>query len=997
MSETLSVDSGAPLSSVTYDDIVESLFTQYSELHGSQQPEPTGTSFFPSLRSLPILNKILPQVDDKTQLINKLLAEQKTASTYKKWYDISLKLDELMNNNSWKSNPQSDLYDYDLIFNNLNEMRSARLSKDYKLLLYYIRTKWIRNLGNMGDINLYRHSFVGTKKLIEEYIDECQLSLNFLINDENVNLDDRYLLGMLIQTRKNIGRTALVLSGGSTFGFFHIGVLATLFESGLLPRIISGSSAGSVVASILCCHTNDETYVLLSTITQKKFVFFGDSKSPHEIQGNFKKVLERLSHLLKYGTLFDMTGLQQTMIDFLGDLTFREAYNRTGKILNITVSPASIHESTRLLNYLTAPNCLIWSAVCASCSLPGVFSSTTIYEKNPRTNEIHEWNNDLAMKYVDGSVDNDLPITRLSEMFNVDHIIAVQVNPHVVPVLKVAVSNVGGNVENELSYKFKHFLNNVYDFVSCEIVHYLQILNTMDIYKNLSNKLISVLSQKYSGDITILPDFKIQDFTKIFKNPTPEFLLDFIIRGAKASWPKVTVIHNHCSVEFALDKAINILRGRLITSAYHLPSNSSSTSANRTALKNSEKPEFLVNSPVLNSESSSALNTPERTKLDARASTPAMRRFNSSSSYPSKQQFSTRLKRRSISSQSSIAKEPIKDIKGKSTTSLATLSHDFHTRNASNDSTLINDDLEDIDITQHLASRARTEGSLKPPTVSVEPAEEPKNIRKARSSGNFHNNMPPPYVSSPSSPTKENAKLRYQADRIPYNRNNPYLENSLAPDESLSPTKVPSQDKEKANLPRISRASSVRNSNIGLNRLKDTKLSRSTNNSHYNLKNYANLNSQELLKSLNSPDLRRGLKRNYTRDLFSVDLFNTSDNDEDLIKFDTSGPISPEGDEFLGDDEAGNPVDDDVDNTEDDLAIDVVTNGSSDDVEANDESEVNEDSSNVNDDDEDLDNDEDFDEEDSNKVDNYYGVKDTTSDEQEKSDSELDVEGSSED
>ena len=49
--------------------------------------------------------------------------------------------------------------------------------------------------------------------------------------------------------------------------------------------------------------------------------------------------------------------------------------------------------------------------------------------ENPKTNEIHEWNNDESMKYVDGSVDNDLPITRLLEMFNVDHIIAVQVNP----------------------------------------------------------------------------------------------------------------------------------------------------------------------------------------------------------------------------------------------------------------------------------------------------------------------------------------------------------------------------------------------------------------------------------------------------------------------------------------------------------------------------------------------------------------------------------------
>ena len=51
------------------------------------------------------------------------------------------------------------------------------------------------------------------------------------------------------------------------------------------------------------------------------------------------------------------------MKEMLGDITFQEAYNRTRKILNITVSSASLYELPRLLNYITAPNVLIWSAV----------------------------------------------------------------------------------------------------------------------------------------------------------------------------------------------------------------------------------------------------------------------------------------------------------------------------------------------------------------------------------------------------------------------------------------------------------------------------------------------------------------------------------------------------------------------------------------------------------------------------------------------------------
>jgi len=46
--------------------------------------------------------------------------------------------------------------------------------------------------------------------------------------------------------------------------------------------------------------------------------------------------------------------------DNIGNITFKEAYQRTGKIINITVCSMGNHERPRLLNYLTAPNVLIW-------------------------------------------------------------------------------------------------------------------------------------------------------------------------------------------------------------------------------------------------------------------------------------------------------------------------------------------------------------------------------------------------------------------------------------------------------------------------------------------------------------------------------------------------------------------------------------------------------------------------------------------------------------
>lgn len=837
--------------------LLESLFSQCPELVVDQPARET-YSLAGLFRSLPLIGRLLPSLDPKTRLANDLVVQQKKATTYRKWHEISLKLDDILGHNTWKLDPQSNLYDYYLVYNNLEEMRNARLAKDYKLLLYLVRTKWIRNLGNMGDADLYRHSHVGTKKLIEEYTEECKLALEYLINGNDVNLDDRYLLGMLIQTRKNIGRTALVLSGGSTFGVSHIGVLATLLEANLLPRIVSGSSAGSIMASILCCHTNSEVAYLLSTITERQFIIF--ATSGYEYPTQFKRSLASIGHFLKYGTLFDTDGLQETMVNFVGDLTFREAYNRTGKILNITVSPASVHEQTRLLNYLTAPNCLIWSAVCASCSLPGIFPSTSIYEKNPKTNEIHEWNNDISMKYVDGSVDNDLPIARLLEMFNVDHIIAVQVNPHVLPILKISGSSVGSDIENELNNRLKVLMNNSYDFVTHEIIHYLQILDEMDIYKNLSKKAISLLSQNYSGDITILPDLNVMDFLKIFANPTREFLLDFIMRGARASWPKMTEINNHCGVEFALDKAITLLRGRLITSSSKLlpkPVGFSRTLDHSISGNNTNSYYTLVNSPVLNDKQQDFIE-----KVQGTLKSPRIIRHNTTSNSVSSAKTTPYKKKRNSLGSQSLSGDGRNIQKGKSTTSLTSMRQNFEQEPRPS---LFGAMYESP------ATRGHTEGSN---DVSKEKKE--KNIRKARSSGNFQKNNSNEEITTLS-------KLKYLAERVPYHKENPYLD--LPSAETEPDLRIQHQiEKEQPNLPKLL-SNSLRSSYIGLNRLKDpsrsshtsthgsysnsrsnsrnNSMNNSRSNSHYNLKEYG---SAEMIKNLTSPDIRRALTRSKTLD-----------------------------------------------------------------------------------------------------------------------------------
>lgn len=43
----------------------------------------------------------------------------------------------------------------------------------------------------------------------------------------------------------------------------HFGVVKAFFDAGLLPRVITGTSAGGLVAALVCCHTDEELKVML--------------------------------------------------------------------------------------------------------------------------------------------------------------------------------------------------------------------------------------------------------------------------------------------------------------------------------------------------------------------------------------------------------------------------------------------------------------------------------------------------------------------------------------------------------------------------------------------------------------------------------------------------------------------------------------------------------------------------------------------------------------
>ncbi|KAI2616181.1 patatin-domain-containing protein [Hypomontagnella submonticulosa] len=501
------------------------------------------------------------RIEERKQILS---ARLQSAESYREWDIVAHELDILEGNEEWKADVSTGDYNPDLIEMRLRELDQARTKCDMRAMMHLVRTALSRDLGGMGNIDLYRHSYCGTKRLIEQYVDSTLQTITTLVEQSTRrprdDLDPRDLLDAMLYARQSFGRSALLLSGGGTFGMTHIGVLKAMFEAKLLPRIISGASAGSIVCSVVCSRTDDEIPELMDAFPHGDLAVF-------EEEGNEEGLLGHLRRLLTEGSWSDIKHLTRVMRDLLGDITFQEAYNRTRRICNICVSSASIYELPRLLNYVTAPNVMIWSAVAASCSVPLVFSAAPLLVKNPLTGEHSTWNPTPQM-WIDGSVDNDLPMTRLAEMFNVNHFIVSQVNPHVVPFLaKDDGPSPPTGARHQAVYKEESdWLHTVTALAKSEALHRMQFMAEIGIFPTLVSKLRSILSQKYSGDINILPAMGVWDLPKVLRNPTTEFMLRSCLLGERATWPKLSRIRDRCAIELALDRAVHALRARVVFS-----------------------------------------------------------------------------------------------------------------------------------------------------------------------------------------------------------------------------------------------------------------------------------------------------------------------------------------------------------------------------------------------------------------------------------------------
>ena len=98
------------------------------------------------------------------------------ATSYEEWYAAALELDRLEGRDQWRLVKESERYDFRLIASRVSVLRELRKRQDYDRLMFRLREELHGNLGNMANPELYQQARGGTKKLINQYLDEVSMS-----------------------------------------------------------------------------------------------------------------------------------------------------------------------------------------------------------------------------------------------------------------------------------------------------------------------------------------------------------------------------------------------------------------------------------------------------------------------------------------------------------------------------------------------------------------------------------------------------------------------------------------------------------------------------------------------------------------------------------------------------------------------------------------------------------------------------------------------------
>ena len=301
--------------------------------------------------------------------LQEIEAKLDSADSYAEWLALATQHDDISGAESWKAEEDNAFYNAVDIRRRHEGLSRTILARDAEDLLFTLNEGIHGDMGGMGNPALYGVAKSGTKTLINDYVADIIDALDVVANASENEISFAEKLDFFHRAALCYGRSALLLSGGGGLVYFHHGVIDALIGENLLPNVLAGSSAGAWICAQIGTKSESE---LASHFPDKRYDFRLEASVRQMFRQMFaEKKDERIAQA------------RHDVIDALvDDVTFAEAFEHSGRYINISIASDDQHHRARLLNAITSPNVTLRSACRASSCVPQFVEPVMLEAKN---------------------------------------------------------------------------------------------------------------------------------------------------------------------------------------------------------------------------------------------------------------------------------------------------------------------------------------------------------------------------------------------------------------------------------------------------------------------------------------------------------------------------------------------------------------------------------------------------------------------------------------
>jgi TAG lipase/lysophosphatidylethanolamine acyltransferase len=152
--------------------------------------------------------------------------------------------------------------------------------------------------------------------------------------------------------------------------------------------------------------------------------------------------------------------------------------------------------------------------------------------------------------------EGESPLSRIAELFNVNHFIVSQARPYLIPFVCTELTPYDRDQTG-----ITHLTRSCTRLILSELRHRLRQLDYLGLLPTSISRLLMDETIPVPN-LTLVPDLSCRDLISLFRDPTSQRMAEWTRKGERGVWPAVSALKVREAVEIELDRGYQLVRRR---------------------------------------------------------------------------------------------------------------------------------------------------------------------------------------------------------------------------------------------------------------------------------------------------------------------------------------------------------------------------------------------------------------------------------------------------